>query len=470
MLTVEEFNNLEIGNAEINETIDKDRRKHTDIILFKYNLDKYLIADNYKLEKGFEWVKKIIYLTPMKAHRWDEKRYNIIPMFKQPVEFCLLNNKNEGVFRLYPIDPNYCVNEEGVLYNLNKKRFVGYRISKAYMSYPAYGEMVREILVHRVVAFTWVQNDDYVKKYIVDHIDANKLNFKASNLRWVTINKNNARSSYAYENTVDDRWLVKDVTNGKIYSFDSYYKLGTFLGINYKTLEPKKPPFFIKTENSLFIVEDKLNFTNWSLLSKISEYGYRYKIINLNNKQIRLFKSVEEIYKYFNTTEYKVKGGYKGNAIEKLKIFLRKKGYEFKTIGEYKIYNQNTIDKYKIEAKDLDTGEVIVANSTREMIVKLGGKPTNKSVIIIRLNGNKREGIPLEVNNRRYLIRRSDKPWPVLRESKKPRQKRVKVLTTEGIKYYNSLREAEKSLPYVRTTLRNMAKDTGEEFVINLIR
>jgi len=470
MLTVEEFNNLEIGEAEVNEKIDKDKRKHVEITLSNYDLDKYLVADHYKLLKGFEWVKKLIYLTPTRSHRWDEKKYKIIPMFKQPVEFCLLNSKDEGTFRLYPLDPKYAVNAKGVLYNLNNKRFIGYRTSLAYMSYPAYGEMIKGLLVHRVVALTWIPNDDYVKKYIVDHIDENKLNFQKDNLRWITIHKNNARSSYAYENAVDNRWLVKDVTNGKVYSFDSYYKLGTFLNINYRTLEFRKPPYFIKTENSLFIVEDKLNFANWSLMKKINEYGYRYKVINLSNKQIRLFKSVEEIYKHFNTSEYKVKGGYKGNAIEKLKEYLIKKGYILKPIGEHKIYNQNTTDKYKIEAKDLETGEVIVTNSTREMIVALGGKPNNKGIIIIRLNGNKREGLPLEINGKRYLIRRNDKPWPMLKESKKPKQKKIKVLTTEGIKYFNSLREAERHLPYGRTTLSKLAKDTGEELVINLIR
>lgn len=42
------------------------------------------------------------------------------------------------------------------------------------------------ILLHRMVAFTFIDNDDILNKTQVNHIDAVKTNNKASNLEWVT--------------------------------------------------------------------------------------------------------------------------------------------------------------------------------------------------------------------------------------------------------------------------------------------
>ena len=130
--------------------------------------------------------------------------------------------------------------------------------------------------------------------------------------------------------------------------------------------------------------------------------------------------------------------------------------WKVERIGVKKVYNQFT-DKYWIEAKDLDTGEIIKAPSTKLLGEKLG---TNKSNIIIRLNGNKREGVPLEVNGKRYLIRRSDQPFPEIKE-KINRSTRIQHIPSGKI--FNSLREAERELDIGRHIISKCLKtDCGE--------
>ena len=48
----------------------------------------------------------------------------------------------------------------------------------------------KTILVSRLVAAAFVDNDDPIHKNTVDHIDGDKHNNKASNLRWMSLSEN----------------------------------------------------------------------------------------------------------------------------------------------------------------------------------------------------------------------------------------------------------------------------------------
>lgn len=86
--------------------------------------------------------------------------------------------------------------------------------------------------VHRIVAETFIVNDDPIHKTDVNHIDGNKLNNHVSNLEWVSRSDN---VKHAYVNGLNrpsgggsNKRAVRVVETGEIY--DSQYECAKAIG------------------------------------------------------------------------------------------------------------------------------------------------------------------------------------------------------------------------------------------------
>ena len=172
---------------------------------------KLAYADHYRLEfnnlvikRSIEWIRHFTilnikihpdYVYALKFLKFKEfkpfgvsKAYNMLPIFSKPIEITIDNN----VFRLLALYPNFCITKNGKLYNLLNKKYVNV-IRYTFFNYPMVIINTKSVFIHKLVALAWVNNNDYVTFNVVDHIDCNKENYDASNLRWTTVNKNFAK-------------------------------------------------------------------------------------------------------------------------------------------------------------------------------------------------------------------------------------------------------------------------------------
>jgi len=125
-----------------------------------------------------------------------------------------------------PVLDNYEASRDGIVRNRRLKKPVGYINNQGYLCFGA-GE--KKYLCHRKIyeAFNGPIEDDLV----IDHIDANTLNNRLSNLRAITQSEN-LKCGRTGENSKQPRPVISfDITTNEKRVFQSMYAAGKHFDI-----------------------------------------------------------------------------------------------------------------------------------------------------------------------------------------------------------------------------------------------
>lgn len=128
---------------------------------------------------------------------------------------------------------NISVTDKGEVYNQKTGKKINQFIRKVkgieYHSVSVYDKIKkqsRSFYVHRLVAFIYCEG--YSKNTIIEHLDGNRLNNCASNLRWVTANQ---RRELRIE-TVDTVKEVTHLVNGMtIMPTEEWHKIKSYIKV-----------------------------------------------------------------------------------------------------------------------------------------------------------------------------------------------------------------------------------------------
>lgn len=155
------------------------------------------------------------------SHKVNE---DLIPVFTKPI---LIKNK----YRVVPTIPIYAISETGEVLNLIDNTIVHPNIRTGYLvvSNPK-GSKVYTI--HRMTALAWIENDDFIAKPLVNHIDGNKFNCNKNNLEWGSFSDNARHMVETGLSSQAESYDVLDIVTNEERTFHSVTTLSKYLGLN----------------------------------------------------------------------------------------------------------------------------------------------------------------------------------------------------------------------------------------------
>lgn len=152
------------------------------------------------------------------------------------------------------------VSNQGRVRLLKNKRWLELRVNET-----GYLTVFTEkglVLVHRLVAYTWL-GDKRNEKYTVDHINSNKRDNRVKNLRWVTEEINQAYAQYTQTSAIP----VKETEPQPAIEQDERYRM-LMKNKKFDEVTRGRAALALFEEGKLAINTEVLNFENKEILQR----------------------------------------------------------------------------------------------------------------------------------------------------------------------------------------------------------
>lgn len=294
--------------------------------------------------------------------------------FKNPIriEHYLPAYRRVEEFRMIPYSPTYAISQDGYILDLiNDKINIPalYEKRHDYVKHELRGVQFRH---HILVASAWCINYDKQECIEVDHINGIRNDNRAVNLRWVTRSENQ-RNAYNTGYTTTTPCVVKNLVTGEVKHYVSLAEASRDMDrgyINTKNVNLKTgKPYIIKKNGEWYQMQFDLGVpVKWVTLEKAQElYNTitrdRYSLTiksKTNPDEIYTYCNLDEISKFINDGKKYISLNEAISAIERT--------------GKYVAYKKSIISNNELAyiARNLETGEILYANSTTPLITATG--------------------------------------------------------------------------------------------------
>lgn len=361
--------------------------------------------------------------------------YEYLPILDNPITIYI----NNVEFRLVLISSDYCISNNGVLYNLKKKVYVkelnndDYPYIRYSIRLPYRNNINTTITKHKLVALCWCHNDDYVNKCVVDHIDNNKFNNHYTNLNWVTASENRSKFNFGSK---DSNFIIRNIETKEVKYFNSLKSVSEYLD-RYRidvTRQPLKYGKVWKTNKGCYEIYKVTDFKKWlhNTIPDIKKYSYEIIDNGIHTK----YSNLTEIRnKYGLRTKYNNKEVTSYNIVNVIKNVCGKNIKLIPLLNSFKngieIYNLQTNESKLYNGKD----------ALKNICLEYG---CNRNVVYNRLT-HKFDNKPILG---KYLVRaKTNEPWrtDIIKQSNLAKQ--IIAINTKDetdIINYNSIYEIYK--------------------------
>ena len=287
-----------------------------------------------------------------------------IVTFKNPVYV-----DKDKKFRLIARYPDYAISKDGTIIEVRTNKIINlgiigpdnrfdYSFVRLYNN--AIGKM-SIVYIHRLVAITWLENEDYFRYPIVNHKDRNRANYHVDNLEWVSQSSNTRHALNPELTPLNDigytsKFTIKNIETNKIKHFDSMSELTRYLGINkinlrFYKLNTGKVWSSAKGDYLIKPYDDKEFVT-----TKFKKWVNYYYIVTYKDGRTETIYTIPTLNETFT-------GRTSIMEYEALRKEILAKRPDVLDIVRYT--NKNTFDK--VEAMDITTNETYETSNMKEM-------------------------------------------------------------------------------------------------------